>query len=869
MQRAQQQEEDCLRNSNTDLQFPILHFNDHPANAFEDPRVDAAKGRANSMTSHMDDSSVDDSLSSIGDSAWDMIDEASAASDDEASNISRQQAPLSDRPEQVHIDTSSLAGNDTSSESQGIRSLHMVAEFSHTRKDSSSDPPDTAKQPIPQEKALYQSFSDFDFIKFREDNVDKSGNKHDQDVSYRLVEFQPHERERILEEHRLNSNSQIIGTVRQRMSDQSLHLQGPFKVFYVGPTEMKAPIVEKIASALAAYHSSSIGDSLDSSRVTVVPISAFADSSSPDVVLIDTMGLDMKIEECTSASVVKGEELEKAIQLKLSGQKAVKSSWNSADNSYTISRDYTLPDLAIIYLPEHESVSAKQTRLQARSFMLRHAIPVMVVSFDSEWRKPIPAMTLDLNCPHLCLESFDEETGERRILKRLPIDFTTFINIDAGQMNRNLACLTSKSYSKEGDTLHDAIKVTSSPSPQILGRKRDWLASRYISWNAVLLVLISCVTLLNFVVNKGYLSTSSSVLDNTRPQTYHFPILSPSTSAGVPTTSTSQVLSALQTPSRDNVHKKMEAQQEKNTALASLLFDSQFAPNKSDEFHVHVIGDSHIVLQPPTWFRQLRKPPALFFKVRRQQKKLDYEFSTLFDGVYALKLPAEDAHGNLDVSVWTTRKPKINETFQVQFSTPWSKVAGWQKAAQVMTDQVREELQSAHSGLAKACQHANKRLQTFFQGAAVRADGVLREVEKVGLQSLQHTSRTTEAMINQSRQLSHTLSQRLQSHGERASSKLASQRQSLQRDLLVYTRKMSVLFSQQATSLAEAASGLNVLALGQEIQEYRENHLREAQKKILHAWWNVRGPPRRGRTGTHRMKDARGRQYRSKPAAQR
>ena len=821
------------------------------------------------MASHADDSSVVDSLSSIGDGAWDIIDEASAASDDEASNISRQPTPLSDRPEQVNIEDGSLASNDTGSESQGIRSLHKVAEFSHSRKDSSSDPPDTAKQPIPSERAFYPNSSRFDFIKFHEVQTKESRDRYEQDVSCGLLEFQYNDQKRLAEEYRLNGNVRISGTVRQRISNQSLHLEGPFKVFYVGPTEMKAPIVEKIASALAAYHSSSTRDSIDSSRVTVVPISAFADNSSPDVVLIDSMGLDMNIEECTSASIVKEEECQKTIQLKLTGQKTVKSFWSPENKSFTVSRDYVLPDIAIIYLPENESVSAKQTRLQARSFMLRHGIPVMVISFDSEWQKPVPAVALDLRCPYLCIEAFGIETNETRVLKHLPVDLNTFINIDAGQMNRNLACLTSDGYVQRGSTLRGTLKDISLSSPKILERHQGTPLSRHITRNVVLFVLILCVTTLNFLVNKSYVTSPLSLLGNPRPQIYHATSLKHSTSADTSTTSTSQAWSALQTPSREAIPEKVEPQQEKNTALASLLFESPFTPNKSDKFRVHVIGDNHIVLQPPTWFRQLKKQPALFFRVRRQQKKLDYEFSTLFDGVYALKLPAEDAHGTLDISIWTTRKPKVSEAFQVEFSTPWSKVAGWQKTAQVMADQVREELQSAHSGLAKACQHANKRLQTFFQDAAIKADNVLKEVEKAGLQSLQHTTKTTEAMINQSRQLSHTLSKRIQTQGGRASSKLASQRQHLQRDLLIYTRKMSALFSQQATSLAEAASGLNIVALGQEVQEYRERHLRETQKKMLHAWWNVRGPPQPGRKVHQRSNDGRGRHQRSNPVKRR
>lgn len=285
------------------------------------------------------------------------------------------------------------------------------------------------------------------------------------------------------------------------------------------------------------------------------------------------------------------------------------------------------------------------------------------------------------------------------------------------------------------------------------------------------------------------------------------------------------------------------AMEQQDSSLATLL-QTKFELNKSDTFQVQVVGDSHVILRPPTWFRQLKRAPSLHFRVHRKKKLLEYEFSTLFDGVYALKFLPEEAYGILDITVFTNRKPRFNETFQVEFGTPWLKVSGWQRAAQAMTEQIREELVAAQSGLFKAYINANKRVQFFFKDAVVRADTMLKEAEKFGLGSLTSTIRSTEQMVNQSKALSSTLSQKIIKSSQKTSSMLAIQRQSLANDISSYTQKVSAIFAQQAKAIGEATSGLNLISLGEEIQSYRETHFREAQKKMLKAWWKVRGVPK-------------------------
>ncbi|KAI4155367.1 MAG: hypothetical protein LQ340_001031 [Diploschistes diacapsis] len=834
-------------NNNPSLKFPVLPGNDNVDTLLEHPRLLPGQDRPCSMALHHDDSSVDESLSSMGESAWDVVDEASAASDDDARNISRQPTPFSENPEQVHFDGGSIAGNDTSSESQGLRSGSRMIEFSHSRKDSSSDPPDTAKQPAPGRKSLFQPSSGvgqqdegIPYIKFRESELGESSTLSTQQVSSVLTEFEGRLREKLLKEYKLDSKLELAGTVRQSMKRNGLVLDGAFKVLYVGPTEMKDAVVQKIASALAANHSYSPRGSLNSSRVTVVPISSFADDSSPDVVLIDSMGLDMNIEECKLARLVLTDGRSESIELKLTNRNTIMSSWNSQSGAYQISPDYMPPDLAAVYIPSLESASAKRSREQAQAFFSRHEIPALVVTFDTKWKKILPSMKIDPRLPHLCIESFDPESGTANVLDRRPVDINTFSNLDSAQLSRSLALLAPEPVLTPLSESDYFSRDSGSKSQVLSGnelvktrRAKSWL-ERVRPFLVLLLASAAIYAQLLYYYGPGLTLTAPASLSKGGVIPHERPVPSLSTTTNVPSPIPASACEPALTP--------VVVAERHDASLATLL-QNKFEPNKTDTFQVQVVGDNHVVLRPPTWFRQLKRAPTLQFKVSRENKQLDYEFSTLFDGVYALKLLPEEAHGVLNLSVWTNRKPRLNGTFQVEFGTPWLKVSGWQKAAQAMTEQVREELVAAQTGLFRAYVHANKRVQFFFKDAVVRADTMLKEAEKFGLASLASTIKSTEQMVTQSKALSATLSQRIMNGSEKTSKVLSQQRQTLAKDISNYTHKISAMFFQQAKALTEATSGLNIVSLGEEIQNYRENHFREAQKRMLHAWWKVRGAP--------------------------
>lgn len=838
------------------LYFPTIYLDDRVASWL-------AHSLTLSMASHADDSSVEENFSSAEDTTWDIIDEASVVtSDDEDRNLSRQPTPSSDGYEADHGVKDYNESNETSDESLDVESAcGGFSDGGYQGKIPSARYHALNSAPVNIDPTLARTAQAEPF-KFHEAFPSDVQNFDHVEVSHVVKVFEESEREQVSHGFGLMPIPGIlIGTVRQRMNNQGLRLTAPYKILYVGPQSSKDPIVRKLGAALASSPSvTKFQQRGGPSRFTIVPISSFGTGSCPDVVLVNSLGLDMSVEDCISASYVKEEAWNDTISMKLDSGKIVESTWKHSKNAFVVSKDYKLPDVAIICLPTREEILPQHTQLLARSFMARHEVPVVVISPDAEWKKPSLKMELDFRTPHFCLEARGRNSQEHRVLRRLPIDLSTFLDIDASQMNRNLACIVSSAESYTTDSaksrdhshgqikfelpilskLHDRLKVMHALLPQSLRSSPSF----------TIIVILTGLLLYGIAFLSPH-SATSSLRDFERPSkpastpnlgSLSLGSLESSSSSPWPSTAASAQTSM---PTARYSSRNI-ALKHTNTDLASFLFGSSMAPNKSDKFKVHVIGDCHIILRPPQWFTLVKRAPALLFKVTRQSKNIRYEFSTLFDGVYALKLPREDAYGILDISVWTIKRPKINETFDVDFGTPCLKVAGWKKATQVMTEQVRRELLLAQTGLSIAYEQTSAGVQAFVQDAWKMADSALKEVEKAGISSLNHTSKTTEIMITQSKKLSRAFSRQLYRHSSQTSLRLGLQHRNLRSDVAKYSRRMASLLTDHAQALMEAASGLNVVALAQEVQTYRENHFRETQKKALHVWWKVRGlPPNR------------------------
>ena len=800
------------------------------------------------MTSVRDDSSVDDNMSTstIEDSAWDIIDEASVAtSDDEDRNLSRQQTPSNDGLDRDH-DNKEIADNGNNNRhGNGLQSSHSHASLDSTLEDLASKAheswaSETTKLETPRQPYIGRATEDnFAYheqggIKF--DEPIEQHSSHAFEVSYFVKEFCGQERDRLCQTFNLGPPPlRLSGTLIQQMSPRLLNPGVSLKLLYIGSSIARQPIIQKLSTALACSLSTATSClKPPSSRYSIVPISAFGGGSSPEVVLVDHMGLEIDVEDCLIAKYIREELGINAIVMNTTENRSVQSVWDGS--SFALSGDYKLPDLAIICIPKNETALSSETRVLANHLLRRHDVPVLTICSADNLSRPDEVLRMhDRELPHFCLEGhYPDQT---RQLKRLPIDLSSFLSVDALQMNRNLASvIRDVTQPEEGDLPDINCADSSATGHGALACLKGFVKSFFVWISPFSPSLLPCslLLLLGLLLSSGALmgvhytkpiftlpenrTMMGSVWVGDVPGST-FTLASPPTSASKLSVVSVKAYTIEQV-STGNISPHTA------TDLTSLLLNSSsLAPNASDRFKLHIIGDCHVILRPPQWFNSLKKAPPLQFKISRQNGSVNYTVSTLFEGVFALKLPREEAHGPLNVSVWTTKKPKVNDTFQIDFGSPWLKVAGWKRATQLMTEQLREELRATQTGLSQAYMQTSTGLQALVQNTIQKAEVINREIEKYRMKVLDINEKATDSVVNQLKDLSSSITK------------------SVLGNIMARSR-----FTPDALRIQDEINKVanKALQLRQRIVKYRETHLVESQKLSLRLWWRIRGgPPRR------------------------
>ena len=809
------------------------------------------------MASGPEDSLVDDTSSSLGDSTYDFLDDKSGftTDDEDTSNLTRS--------------ISSSIAHDA-----GLPAVHESQDTAHTARPLH----DTAStDDAATEDHGNMGVDEHSDIKLDEPVRISANTARAVEGSHTL---------RIFDELEVKEMKSIVGTqapllqlkatVRQTMAGHTLSLGRPFRLLYVGDISAKDTVVQKIGSALTASARSSMSGSEKpvSPRFNVVPISSFGETRSPEVLLVDSLGIEIKVDHCESATFAKKEDSNDLISLRLSNHTLLTSIWSSAESKFTVlaeSPGWELPQLAVFYLSDIESMEAKQTRRFARAFMSRHKISCLVITQSQLWGRSIEAMTLDYLTPHLCLETSGLESVRPRIIKRLPIDLPTFLNLDAVQVNRNLACLIDASSVADMKIEDLSIQKASIPGRELIADETGRCSTKGVRTKSsvwfdlvlakvqsifkspisalfLLALVFSCLGVVPYLAYSGSTIGNAPVFQPVRVSSLeHSNAVIGSSAVRVEAAVTSHHIStALPRTTSPN----FEAAKHANTDLASFLLDSHaLTPNNSAKFKVHVVGDRHVVLRPPHWFMRYRKAPKLVFKITRKNKTVEHELSMLFDGVYALKVSREDAYGLLDVSVRTISKPKINETFQIDFGNSWLRIAGWKSVAQTVTDSIRGEIQLVQTSLSVLRMHTNTGVQRYARDAIEKVHGIRRDIETVKWTTLNRTASTAGLVLAQTRNLPRTVSSKLNANGMILKKQLSLQSRRVRSDLYQHAGNKSAALRHAVDHFSQAFTGASVKAMGQRVNQLRQDHLRSAQKRALKAWWKLAGVPKQALGG--------------------
>ncbi|KMU78839.1 hypothetical protein CISG_01879 [Coccidioides immitis RMSCC 3703] len=194
-----------------------------------------------------------------------------------------------------------------------------------------------------------------------------------------------------------------------------------------------------------------------------------------------------------------------------------------------------------------------------------------------------------------------------------------------------------------------------------------------------------------------------------------------------------------------------------NDDILKLTHSNVQKPNNTDKFQVYVVGDCHVIIKVPTRISSMRKVPKFEVKITKADTKLDFHLSKLFDNVYTLRLAREDAHGVMNVTISAKAKPLVEQITEIDFGTPWLKIASWKKAAQSLSYQLRNDLSAAQAGISEAYYRVFFDLQsvsdTFRAESGFGPQASIKQILKAACETVSKAKRYSEEIQKESSEL--------------------------------------------------------------------------------------------------------------------
>jgi hypothetical protein len=482
--------------------------------------------------------------------------------------------------------------------------------------------------------------------------------------------------------HFKDEPKKLTATIRQSMSTKSLPIQEePYHLLLVGDlTDDEADeVIHKISSAILTSEDQSAATETDATR-TIVRLSDFESSRSPQVGLIPTTKYRIKTSLCIAASVevptMASNSEHTVYTLKLDDGTAYHTAvLHSQDETITSTKP--LPELAIVYFADDEDEAEQAKRDAALRFLTLHRVPTICISESVPYRNSETTKRYSRSgnlALHTSLEcAYGEHTT---VYARLPVDLGTFLNIDSKQLNRHLAYLSGRRRRPSIDRSDSKIKTVEN-----LPLKLDRSTIRKLAFQAwteltdrreellypfvVLAIALFLSALLVPRSKQWQPPASPATLDITTTQPLPTSTLVQSTTVTVSLTSTST--------------KTIEIAKVRPTTVTSavppfggFLTDAVQkivpVPELTETIcSVEVHGKSEILVRVPSatkasWLSKA----AIQVDILRDGSAVKSKLTSVDEGIL-VEINQQDAHGVLNVSVITTRKPKVNETFAVDF----------------------------------------------------------------------------------------------------------------------------------------------------------------------------------------------------------
>ena len=804
------------------LEFPTLSVAGAPSDWLsQSQRVE--------MASTTDDASIDDTASSLGDSTYDFIDDRSITTDDdETSNLTR--STYSNEADGTDGDVSGV---------EGVESLQESCETSKGSGDHAGCKGDSTRCDTPVSEASEdQEVSDIELH-------ERASSLHSvscaTEGTYDLGYFSCASVLRIddaaschgSEDHNPHG---ISAKVQFNMSKKNLALKRPYNVLYTGDSWAREAILKKVGSVLAVSlnDDSVLKGQEKSSRFNVVPISSFG-TQSREVMLVGSVGLEMSVEDCVAVSSAGS-----SISLTLSTGQKVSKGWSSKSEADIISPDWCLPDLAVIFISISDSVS----RLRAHEvyrFMSSFRVPCIMIT-DRSWTTGIHSPLHKI--PHVMLKPGSDDSCLGYPGRQHPLPLELFLDLSSGQLNRNLAYQAARRKiptANNQDSRQSQLNTTKSETS-------TWANLKFLETDTPVMYVQRNFGLLKFFLLLETLAFAALLWLVYSVQTGYEPnqefTSTPQISSSIQVTKLQVVTSATPVTSSALASStpvpEVKSLSPSSTDLAALLLNpSALKPNSSVNFSVHVVGDRHIVVRPPQWFSQRRLSPKIHFQVSRRKASIEHEVSTLFEGIYSVRIPRAEAYGKMNVSIWTTSKPRIKEQYEVDFGNPWLRIDGVRRAAGTIKKTIRNDLAVFRNGLSIVYTFAGSELQDFIRETAAAAGRVNKGIQRLQLVSLNRTSQSAEVMKNQSRALALRVAKGIGRPAGRLRNAVVKVGRKRQTQNAAARAAVARVYRKAHRQFLYSKSSRSMNRMVKRMQGVQKKHLSRTQKRLLKAWWRA------------------------------
>jgi hypothetical protein len=515
-------------------------------------------------------------------------------------------------------------------------------------------------------------------------------------VKHTIADFNEEQTAAIAERILLrNPPKRLVATMRQTMTMQSLSTKEPLRILYVGSHEAKQDIIRKIASSVAASVKNDCHTGLGHRPpqvFNVVPVSNFGSQNAPEIELMHSSRYQIEVQDCSAATNQKFEEEPgKPDLLRLIVDDHYSYHSLPEGSGFVVEPAWELPHVAVFYCSENDNSAMLRTRTVAKTFMGRHKVPQIVISHRQLFDKAMGAMTLDQHAIHICLESRDPNGPRNIIHKRLPIDLESFKTIDARQMNRNLAYLTG---------LHEplstavpsiaTISIDRTEAPEDEKTSHGFVQSIMCTYRRAPIrwatmaswTFLSIVVVFTAIFNARFAPTHTLSINGNLTSTEPMSITTSATSVSSSVTTSLTTATETKTSTKTITVTRAETSVPNGLVVKPSMELGKMAekahtmiPNPDERTTVcdaEVLGDKEILIRIPaatklSWLTR----EAISVNVYRHNDAVETErvYNTA-DGI-VLQFPRKEAHGVLNVSIITTKKPKINETFEVDFGSSW------------------------------------------------------------------------------------------------------------------------------------------------------------------------------------------------------